>query len=187
MSNPQDDDEEIIRIVSLRDERQFGTACLIGWRGTEWYASTAYVRQTAHDLMLSATVASLGATLAADLGLEHDVTASLLGSLLSKQGVKQLGSKHTFLLTPGVDTKRGVGAVQIKRGTNHTNISADVAREMAGHWMESAEASESDTIVHRLLQNGGMDSETLNQLFLAMQAVRTGKIKLPPPLEKPEK
>jgi hypothetical protein len=185
-------DEVTISIYSTRDRYSFGPACQIVWQELEWYASVEEVRRTSLHLILCAAYGDMIGELL-KLGLDAETVTRLASGVLStspavaasrrkhEAGMATLGSKHTLLVMPTGSSARKAGGVRISRGGKVLDMGTDDATRMAKHWLEAAEASDSDTLFSQVVERSGLLSEfDVDALFGLLHDIRSGQASPPP-------
>ncbi|WP_414167123.1 hypothetical protein ACMATS_05815 [Streptoverticillium reticulum] len=153
-------------------------SCLLTWGELQWYAPVEAVRQTATDLMTSASYAELIAVLmrlgldgAAISAMVSDAMTQALGDRTPYQGM--FGTEHTISVMPGGSSARKAGVVMLRRGGTGGAVTPAGAREMAGHWMAVATGTEYDEIAAAALDDIlGVAGEEASGVFAYMRALR---------------
>lgn len=164
----------IISIVSTRDP-DGEPACGITWGALQWYASVDDVRETAMDIMTVAAYADMMMDLVKH-GLDPQMVATVMSSVLSASvGPKRVfGTRNTVTMLPMGASKQKVAVVGFKRGKMEEAVSTADARKMAGHWLEIAEATESDQLVAEALRATGIaGEEDQERLFGYLRSLRS--------------
>ena len=164
-------DDESIWIQSTRDPGR-EHMCQLDWGGLQWYAPVPDVRSTALDLVTCAAYAEMMMKLVG-IGLPAAQVSAFTTDLLSGAGRTQFGTGTTLDLLPAGSTKRREALVLVSRGSMRGAVSPGEARQMALHWMETAEATESDCLVATAARTAlGTGEDDLEALFAALRKLR---------------
>ena len=171
--------DEVISIESTRDPGDAGRACLVRWGAVERYASVDDTRRTAEDLMTCAAYADLIGELLR-IGLDAKSLAGLMRSIVSKRQQRYFGTPQTLFLLPGGSSQRKVGVVLLGRrdlfhqGKTDGVLTADESRTMPRAWLEAAEASEADSLLHQVLSRADwLSGEELDAVFGLVRDIRS--------------
>lgn len=153
------------------------TECLLSWQGQDWRATVKEVRTTAVDLFTVAAWADMMMFLMGKLDLPPGVMTAmmsdLLGEIVRREGRKGFGASATFSLTPVGSSKAGRGLVLLERRKQQVVLETEEARTMGLHWLEIAEASESDQLLTETLRTAGqMDAQRIEGVFAYLRELR---------------
>lgn len=167
-----------ITIESTRDRHGHGRACLLRWGAREWYATVADVRATAMDLFTCAAYADMiGVLLQA--ASPPALVLKLSQAMLAGRRPRYFGTPRTLYLLPAGSSARGEGCVLLSQhnrfgqGKADAFLGPDEARIMGRAWLETAEASESDTLFSSVLERAGwLSPEDLDALFGLLAEMR---------------
>jgi hypothetical protein len=168
------DDDGTIWVTSTRGGPD--PACELTWGTQRWHAPVADIRSTAIDLVTCAAYAEMMMQLAVKLKLPAQTAAGFTTDLLATSGRTRFGTPATLDLLPAGSTKRGEAVVLLRRGPMaewEGVVSPAAAREMAGAWFAAAEATESDRLVVRALEEfPSADPALTERLFTRLRQLR---------------
>lgn len=184
-------DGETIRIASTRDP-DGEPVCELAWGQKHWYAPVADVRRTALDLVTCAAYAEMMREMILKAGIPPSTVEAFATSLLRGVGRRQsqpwsgggFGAATTMDLIPASGIHKPTGerlaCVLLACSGMDGMLTADEAREMAGIWLATAEATESDQLVaeaYRATHRG--NDAGLTTLFGYLRKLR-GRTDQPP-------
>jgi hypothetical protein len=163
---------DILNIVSTRGKDD-EPVCELTWGPLQWYAPVPAVRETAMDLTTCAAYADMMMTLVDDAGLPASVVANFTSAILSTKCDKPyFGTLETITLLPAGSTSRHESVVLLKRGSMKGELLAGEACTMALHWLEIAEATESDQLISEALDGTGVGQLQTDAIFRYLRELR---------------
>lgn len=123
------------------------TACLMTWQGETWLADPGEVRDDAADLIECAIAARLLGVLLAKIGMPGHAAAGMVADVMARPGRKQFGSAATVIAQPVGSSADKQAWVRVTRGDLAADLGSDVTYALGRHWLEVAEAVDSDRLL----------------------------------------